>query len=538
MNRVADWVQHLCRTRKLPRDPLARRLFLQRAVWSTTALALGGPWPAFGADSPARVRFVANPFTLGVASGYPTADGFTLWTRLAPAPYQPDGGMVSDRVPVVCEIADDEGFGAIRQTLKFETAPEVAHSVHLDVTGLAPARTYFYRFLSGDAVSPVGRTHTLPAVGSALARYRIAFGSCQNYEHGYFSAYRQMQQDQPDLVLFLGDYIYESQWGDNSIRRHLGGEADTLLGYRQRHAQYKQDADLQAMHRYGPWAFTWDDHEVDNDYAGEQSENLDPAFLLRRAAAYQAYFEHLPLPRRMYPRASEMRTYTHFDIGDLLRVYLLDDRQYRTAQACPRLNRHSSQITLDCKELSDPQQTLLGTAQEQWLAQRFADSRARWNLIGQQTLMAPIDEQPGDQRSVWTDGWDGYPLARERMFRELQRSHLRNPVIAGGDLHCAIVGAVPSDPTQLDSRPIASEFVATSISADAWPQAHYDDVRADNPHLQQMRSDQRGYTLLDFNAQTLRADLRVVSDVRVANPEFLTQASYVVDAGRPGPRAV
>ena len=536
MNRLTEWIRHLSRHTSLPRDPLARRRFLHQAAWTTAAIALGGGLgrPVL-AQSAARVRFVAEPFTLGVASGYPHAHGFSLWTRLAPAPSLANGGMGEDRVPVRCEIADDEQFSSIRQSLNFDTAPEVAHSVHLDIDGLDPARTYFYRFLSGDAVSPVGRTHTLPADGSALERYRIAFASCQNYEHGYFSAYRQMQRDQPDLVLFLGDYIYESQWGDDPIRRHLGAEAATLDGYRQRHAQYKLDPDLQAAHLRGPWVFAWDDHEVDNDYAGEQSENLDPAFLLRRAAAYQAYFEHMPVPRRMFPRGADMRLYTHFDIGDLLRVYLLDDRQYRTPQACPKLNHHGSQVLSNCAELGNPEQTLLGAAQEAWLGQSFRSSRARWNLIGQQTLFAPMDEDPGAGRGSWTDGWDGYPLARERLLAQLKSSQLKNPVIAGGDVHAGIVAAVPGDARNFESKPVASEFVATSISADARPQSYYDERRAKNPHIRQVRSDQRGYTLLDFDTQAVQAKMQVVSNVRVRDPEFLTQASYRVEDGRPGP---
>lgn len=536
MPSLHDWIRHLSR-RPLPRDPLARRRFLQQAAWTTAGLAMApGLIAPASAQAPPRARFVAEPFSLGVASGYPHPHGFSLWTRLAPAPLLPDGGIPGDdRISVRCEIADDEGFKAIRQTIAFETSTDVGHSAHLDVDGLEPGRTYYYRFLCEDAVSPVGRTHTLPAAGSRLDHYRIAFASCQNFEHGYFSAYRQMQRDQPDLVLFLGDYIYESQWG-SPIRRHHGGEANTLPGYRVRHAQYKLDPDLQAMHRHGPWAFAWDDHEVDNDYAGEQSENLDPAFLLRRAAAYQSYFEHMPVPRRMFPRASEMRIYSHLDVGDLLRIYLLDDRQYRTPQPCPRINRHASQVLPNCSELRDPAQTLLGRPQEDWLGARFQDSRARWNLIGQQTLFAPMDELPGADLGTWTDGWDGYPLSRQKVLQQMQAARLRNPVFAGGDLHCAIVADVPGDPTRFDSAPVASEFVGTSLSADARPQEYYSALQPENPHLHQLRSDQRGYALLDFHRERLEATLQVVKDVKVREAEFEVQARYVVEDGRPGPR--
>lgn len=539
MTLLADWIRHLTEGTQLPTDPLGRRRFLSQAVLATASLSLGAGMsrPAFALGG-VRGRFVAEPFSLGVASGYPHAHGFSLWTRLAPAPALAHGGMPVDRVLVTCEVADDEGFKSIRQSLEVEAAPEVAHSVHVDIEGLDPGRSYFYRFLSGDATSPVGRTHTLAAPGSPLRKFRIAAASCQNFEHGYFSAYRQMQRDAPDLVLFLGDYIYENQWGENPVRRHLGGEATTLAGYRTRHAQYKLDPDLQAMHRIAPWAFAWDDHEVDNDYANDQAENLDPAFLLRRAAAYQAYFEHMPVPRRMFPHGPDMRIYTHFDIGDLLRVYMLDARQYRTPQPCPLPNKHGSRVISGCEQLRDPDSTMLGAEQERWLAGAFKDSQAKWNLIGQQTLLSPMDEDPGSDRGRFTDGWDGYPLARERLLADIKSAGLRNPVVVGADLHCAIAAAVPGDPERFDSAAVASEFLATSLSADARPQSYYDERRSQNPQIKHARSDQRGYTLLEFNEQSVEASFQVVSDVRVRQPAFLTQARFRVQNNRPGPLAI
>jgi len=530
-----EWLRHICRNTCLPTDPGARRQFLRQLVWSTTAIGLAGS-TALRAQVAPRVRFVADPFALGVASGYPHPTGFTLWTRLAPAPLLPDGGMTEERVTLRCEIAHDEGFTRIEQSLEVFASPEAAHSVHVDIDGLESDRAYHYRFVVGDAVSQVARARTLPAAGSALSHFRIAFASCQNYEHGYFSAYRQMLKDAPDLVLFLGDYIYENQWGDNPIRRHIGGEANTLAGYRVRHAQYKLDADLQRMHRAGAWVFTWDDHEVDNDYANDTSENLDPQFLLRRSAAYQAYFEHLPLPRRMRPSGNEMRTYTHFDVGDLLRIYLLDDRQYRTPQPCPPQNRHGSRTLDRCDDLAQPSQTMLGSMQEDWLSGAFQQSSARWNLIGQQTILTPVDESPGPDRGVWTDGWDGYPLARQKLMDAMLDAQLRNPVIAGGDLHCAVVAKLPRETADLESPSIASEFVTTSLSADGWPQSHYERNRAENPHIKHRRSDQRGFCLLDFKSEAMDAKLQVVSDVRVKEPSFATQARYRVENGRPEPQ--
>lgn len=505
-----------------------RRVALQRlgAVIAGVGLLSSARAPA-----QSRTRFVLDPFSLGVASGYPTRNGISLWTRFAPAPLRIDGGMSDEPVAFVCEVASDENFQSIVRTVNAEAYPEVAHSVHLDIDGLAPGRSYFYRFQSGDATSRVGRFATLP---DNIDAYRIAFGSCQNFEHGYFSAYRQMQRDDPQLVLFLGDYIYESQWGADPIRRHFGPESMTLAQYRTRHAQYKLDADLQAMHAAVPFAFAWDDHEVDNDYAGDVSENLDPQFFKRRIAAYQAFFEHMPLPRRMFPQRDEMRIYTHFDIGSLLRIYLLDDRQYRTPQPCPRANRVASQVLDRCDETALAH-TLLGATQEAWLDKAFSSSRAQWNLIAQQTLFAPLDESPGAARGLWTDGWDGYPQSRQRVLDALRKTALRNPVIVGGDLHANVVAAVPGDPERFDSPPIASEFVATSISADARPQTYYDERGADNPHVQLMRSDIRGYTLLDIGRDRVEAKLQAVSDVRVREPSFSTLARFVVEDGKAGP---
>ncbi len=510
-------------------NKLSRRVALQHIGSLVASVGLMTHRPV---RAQTRTRFVLDPFSLGVASGYPTTTGISLWTRLAPAPLRSDGGMDPERVPFVCEIADDENFRSIVRAIQSEAYADVAHSVHLDVEGLKPGRAYFYRFQSGDATSRVGRFATLP---NAVDDYRIAFASCQNFEHGYFSAYRLMLRDAPNLVLFLGDYIYENQWGNDSIRKHLGPETNTLAQYRTRHAQYKLDPDLQAMHASTPFAFAWDDHEVDNDYAGDVSENLDPQFFKRRIAAYQAYFEHMPLPRRMFPTRDEMRIYTHFDIGKLLRVYLLDDRQYRTSQPCPRDNRVGSRTLDECRP--DGPHTLLGRAQEAWLDARFADSPARWNLIAQQTLLSPLDESPGAGRGLWTDGWDGYPAARKRLLEAIQNNRLRNPIVAGGDLHAHIVASVPGDPERFESKPIASEFVATSLSADGRPQSYYDERRIDNPHVQLLRSDVRGYTLLDIGSDRVLAKLQSVSDVREREPTFSTLASFTVEDGTPGPQS-
>ena len=341
----------------------SRRSFLQ-------ALSALGLATSLAAYSQPRPRFSSNPFKLGVASGYPTPDGLTLWTRLAPEPAQPDGGLDPAPVPVRWEIARDERFSSITASGTAEASPEWAHSVHVDVHGLEPDRWYWYRFMAGDAQSAPARTRTAPAANATVERLRFAFASCQQYEQGYYGAYRHIVADEPDLVAFLGDYIYESSWGKDHVRKHdRPNEALTLDDYRSRHAHYKTDPDLQAAHAACPWILTWDDHEVVNDYADDRS--IDGAmskqeFLARRAAAYRAYYEHMPLPSRMRPEGARMRIYTQVGWGALARFFVLDDRQYRSYHSCqPPGRRSAGSVDVSvCTKLLAPTRTILGRAQE------------------------------------------------------------------------------------------------------------------------------------------------------------------------------
>jgi len=528
-------------------DPLHERLV--RAAAPTRrellrgAAALGAAW-LFGpiaraAPRSARPRFIAPPFALGVGSGYPTPEGFTLWTRLAPDPFAPDGGMSRARIPVRWQVAEDERFERVVAEGTESAAPALAHSVHVDVAGLRPARVYWYRFLAGDEESPVGRTRTAPPLASTPRALALAFASCQHYEHGYYAGYRHMREEDLDLVVFLGDYIYESTWGSQLVRRHAPkGESRSLDEYRVRHAQYKTDLDLQAMHAAAPWLCIWDDHEVSNDYADDQSERLEGDFLARRAAAYQAYFEHMPLPPRMAPRGPDARIYTHVDFGTLARFYLLDDRQYRSHQACPKPGRGGSNVVgPECTELADPSRTLLGAEQEAWLAERFADSHARWNVVCQQSLMSRLDNLPGPGETFWTDAWSGYPAARRRLLDALVRAGTRNPVVIGGDIHANVVGNIHLDPADLRSPIVAGEACGTSITSEGRSTASFwGPVRADNPHLLYANGDERGYATLRIDGKRCRVALRVVDDVRRRDSGIATSASFVVENGRRGIR--
>ncbi len=368
---AAEWLKRAI----LPDMPpsLRRRAVLRMAAGLAVSTVLS---PTVLRNAWAQPRFSNYPFTLGVASGSPRPDGIVLWTRLAPD-LLTGGGMRQANVAVGWELAADEGFRSISRAGKTTATAALAHSVHVELSGLEPGRWYWYRFTAGNAVSPIGRTRTAPARDSAVDRLRFAFASCQHYQQGYFAAHRHMAAEDPDLILFLGDYIYESSGGRNPVRLHATPEPLTLAQYRDRYALYKTDPDLQRSHAVAPWIVTWDDHEVDNDYAGDQSEDLDPNFLARRAAAYQAYYEHMPLARRALPRGSTMQLYDSYDFGDLVTFFVLDDRQYRAPQACPRPGRGGSNVVADCAERLAPNRTLLGGAQEAWLRKR--GSRKAWH---------------------------------------------------------------------------------------------------------------------------------------------------------------
>ncbi|MGL6291624.1 MAG: alkaline phosphatase D family protein [Silanimonas sp.] len=519
---------------RLIRRGHASRRDLLKAIATLGALAM---LPSGLRAQQQTPRFVAHPFALGVASGYPRPDGITLWTRLAPLPLVPGGGLMPDEMlPVTWEVSDDEAFTRIVITGEKRAVQELGHSVHVDVRGLRSDRSYFYRFRCGPEVSPTGRTRTAPAPGERPSSLRFAIGSCQHYEQGYFGAYRQLIADNAQLMVFLGDYIYESSWGENRVRRHHGPEPYALEDYRVRHAQYKTDPDLQAAHGAMPWLVTWDDHEVDNDPAGAISEHLDPRFLLRRAAAYQAYWEHMPLPATARPQVDgSMRLHDRVDFGGLARFFVLDNRQHRSRIPCPTDFKGGGSSTVDpaaCPERANPEATLLGAEQEAWLDRELARGDARWTVIAQQTLMAPRDQLPGDGEQRWTDGWDGYPAARERLLASLQRSRAANPLVVGGDIHATIVGDVHREGAD---APVASEICGTSITSSGSPAEEMQRRMLDNPHLKYGNSTARGYVLIELG-DAVRAQLRAADDVTRREPTVRTEASFSVEAGRPGIR--
>ncbi|HZF29814.1 MAG TPA: alkaline phosphatase D family protein [Gammaproteobacteria bacterium] len=483
----------------------------------------------------AEPTFAVSPFTLGVASGYPEPNAVVLWTRLAPEPLVPGGGLPDAPVAVDWEIADDDSFRKIRRRGTAYATPDWAHSVHVEATGLTPARDYWYRFTSGGARSPVGRTRTAPAPGAAAAaaaaaaEMKLAVASCQYYEYGYYAAYRAMAGDALDLVVHVGDYIYE-QRGIERARTHDASEAHTLDDYRHRYAIYKLDPDLQAAHAACPWMVASDDHEVANDYANDEGDgDVGELFLARRAAAYQAYYEHLPLPRRLVPLGAYQHLYARRAFGDLVSLSMLDGRQYRSHQACG-----PGPLVKPCAELYDETRTMLGAAQEAWLFDALGASRTRWNLLGQQTLFAHFDQSGEEDLRYWADGWNGYPAARTRLVDFLAERKVANPVVLSGDIHAFLVNDVNRRAQDPASPIVATELVTTSITSPARPQRDFDLWLPENPNVRLARSDARGYLRLSVRPERLHADLVAVDDVARRDSKTHVIASFDVEAGVAG----
>jgi alkaline phosphatase D len=502
-----------------------RRAFVRKS-------ALGG----FGliasqSEAVSSLQVSANPFTLGVASGDPTPDGFVLWTRLAPDPLN-GGGMPSLPILVRWRVAADHELQHVVQQSIAVAWPSLAHSVHVEVGGLAPDRWYFYQFAIGDAESPVGRTRTLPSAGTHVDRLRFGFVSCQDWQNGLYPAYRNLAQDDLDFVVHLGDYIYEYASDPGAVRQHDGPEAQTLQGYRNRHALYKTDPHLQAAHLTCPWLVVPDDHEVENNYANDISENNDDRswFLQRRAAAYRAYYEHMPLRLRSFPTGPSMSLYRGLDFGDLASFSALDTRQYRTDQPCgdgPRL---------PCADEFSPAQTMTGPDQERWLLSRLNESHARWNVIAQQTMFASFDFLSGPNAIFLMDQWDGYWAARQRITSFLALRRPANPIVITGDIHSSWVHDVKANYLNPSSATVGVEFVGPSISS-GFPSILIPIVEAAlpaNPHTVFFDGLYHGYVRCTITPEQWLAEYRVVPTILDDRAEAFTLRSFVVQDGLPG----
>jgi alkaline phosphatase D len=506
---------------KMP--PTTRRHLLSFAL-RTGAAAIAAPALV------RRARATTIPrFALGVASGFPRPDGMVLWTRLT-------GAGLPEHVDVQWEIAHDESFTRIAARGTEVAEGAWAHSVHAEPRGLDPGRWYHYRFHADGQASAAGRTRTAPPA-DAPARLKFAVASCQRYDHNHYAAWRDAAEFGPDLVLFLGDYIYEYASPPEAVRRHEGGAAFTLAQYRDRYATYKSDPLLQAAHAAAPWALVWDDHEVANDYAALLGQERDGPFAARRAAAYRAYWEHQPFPKSARPAGPDMRIYGHLDWGRLARIHLLDDRQYRDLQACQPASRARVSVVRasECRELGDPKRSILGAAQERWLADGWSPDRP-WNLVAQQTIMSRFAwGGSSDDPALWTDGWDGYGPARARVLGTAAARGVGGLVVLGGDVHAHFVSPLKLDYGNPKSPAMGSEFCSTSIASRGVPQWQTQVLMSLNPHLVYGRSDRRGSVQFGLDAKSLQADLRGVDDALDPASAVRSLARFVVEAGSPGP---
>ncbi|WP_460415705.1 alkaline phosphatase D family protein [Planifilum fimeticola] len=517
-----------------------RRSFLQEVGRITTlslSLTLSG---ALLKNVPveAAPRFPSYPFTLGVASGDPMPDSVVLWTRLAPDPLN-GGGMPPRDIPVRWEVAADEGFRRIVQSGTAYARSDLAHSVHVEVSGLQPDRQYFYRFKAGSELSPVGRTKTLPAPDAAVPVFTFAFASCQHFEHGYYTAYRRMAEEDLDLILHLGDYIYEHGTGEylspsGNVRSHNSRKPQTLEEYRNRHALYKTDPELQKAHAAFPWVVVWDDHEVENNYAGTvpQGEEERRDFIRRRTAAYRAYYEHMPLRSRFMPRQGGIQLYRRFRCGNLADFHVLDTRQYRDDQA------NGDGWKPPSRESTEPNRTLLGAEQERWLLKGLERSEAQWNVIAQQVFFSKKDVRIGDGELLNMDSWDGYPANRDRILKFITHKGISNLVVLTGDVHSNWANEIKADFDRPDSPTVGVEFVGTSITSDGDGFDTRSDIRrilAENPHIKFFNG-QRGYVRCTVTPDTWRTDYRVLPYVSRPDAPITTRATFVVENGRPGLR--
>lgn len=483
----------------------------------------------------AQAPLAADPFGLGIASGRPTDSSVVLWTRLMARQHDE---RLAGPIAVEWSIAEDERLQRVVRRGEAMAEPQWAHSVHVEVGDLKPDRPYWYRFTVNGKASATGRTRTAAAPAVRLPALRFAFASCQQYEQGWFSALRHIAAEDIDAVVHLGDYIYELSWGRQLVRRHEVGRPTTLDEYRDRHALYKSDPDLQAAHAAHPWIVTWDDHEVDDDYTDDISPLVKESgrFLAQRAAAYRAFWEHMPLPVSMRPQGPSLRLYDRLRFGDLAEFHVLDDRQYRSHHACLATLTRGKMLT-GCAERLDPRRSMLGATQEAWLGDGLRRASARWNVIAQQTLMAELDRGRDGKTSHWADGWDGYAPARQRLLDQVAASPVPDTLVLGGDVHSFWATDLRRDFSRADLPVVATEFVGGSLTSQAGGGISRMASRPMPPHIRYLNADANGYAVVDLTAQAAAVTFRAVRSVKEQNSPISTLARFAVEAGRPGVQA-
>ncbi|HVI21068.1 MAG TPA: alkaline phosphatase D family protein, partial [Bacillus sp. (in: firmicutes)] len=444
------------------------------------------------------------------------------------------GGMDNHPFPVQWEVSLDAHFKNVVKRGTELSKPQLGHSVHVEVGGLDPSTWYYYQFKAGSEISPVGKTKTAPAYNSEVEHLNFAFASCQNWPIGFYTAYQHMAKDDLDLVVHLGDYIYE---GSHSSKARgidqVTPEIYTLDDYRNRYALYKLDSDLQAAHANFPWIVTFDDHEVDNNWAGDipqdpQKQSTED-FLKRRAVAFQVYYEHMPLRRTSSPNGSSIQMYRRLSFGNLVDINALDTRQYRDDQA------NGDGWKVPTPESEDSTRTILGEQQERWLLDGLDASQAKWKVLAQQVFFAHRDGDfdPGEEY-VSMDGWDGYPAARQRIVDFLAEKDIKNTVVLTGDVHTNWANEIKVDFHDANSENVAVEFVGTSITSNG----DGSDVNSntaqylqENPHIK-FFNNHRGYVRCKLTQQTWQTDYMVVPYVSRPGAPISTRASFMVEDGK------
>ncbi|MEU8389636.1 alkaline phosphatase D family protein [Micromonospora sp. NPDC048843] len=477
---------------------------------------------------------VPYPFKLGVASGDPAPDSVVLWTRLAPSPLNADGqgGMANADVTVEWQVSTTDRFTSLVASGSVVARYADAHSVHAIAGGLAADSDYYYRFRAQGQISPVGRTRTAPAPSAFGRDLVMAFASCAHYEAGYYTAYRRMAEDNPGLILHLGDYIYEGGVGSSTVRQHVGSEIVSLADYRRRYALYKSDPDLQAAHAAAPWLVVPDDHEVENNYANMVRNDSSPTltaaqWTARRTAAYRAYYENMPLRPASAAIGNSIPLYRRVRWGQLATFHMLDTRQFRDDQAC-------GDGWKVCADADLASRSLTGATQEAWLLDGLAQRYGTWDILGQQVFFA---QQLDANGAASMDAWDGYRASRSRIQNGWQQRGVRNPLVLTGDVHRSWANDLKADYANPSSATVGTELVCTSISSTGngsgsttVPNA------AANPHLK-FYSDRRGYVRTTISRSQVRADFRAVNSVTEHGAAASTVRSFVILDGQPGLQA-
>jgi alkaline phosphatase D len=517
---------------------LSRRGLLRGA---TAAAALAAITPT-ASRAIAQPAFRTYPFTMGVASGDPSPDGMVIWTRLAPEPLA-GGGMPRSAVEVQWEVATDPQMRNIMARGTALARPELGHAVHVEVAGLQPARVYHYRFRAGREASPIGRSRTAPAPDAMPDRLRLVSAGCQHWEAGFFTAWRHIAEEPDlDLVSHYGDYIYEYRARGNApggipaVRQHNGDETYTIDDYRNRYALYRSDADLQAAHAAHAFLMSFDDHEVDNNWAGETSEEDGSArfpvavppeiFALRKQIAFQAWYEAMPVRRAQLPRGPEITAWRALRWGRLADIAVLDTRSFRDDQPCGDVNGPP------CPAVANPDAQVLGPQQERWLMERLAATPATWKVLAQQV---PIMRRDFGTTGAFIsmDKWDAYPAARDRLFRHIHEAGVKNVAVLAGDVHQAWAATLKLDFADERSPVVGTEFCATSITSGGDGSEVIGQtarVLERNPHIG-FFNNRRGYTLHEATAQRLEARFKGLDQVTRPGAPLVEKGRFVVEAG-------